>query len=136
MNSSTIFEIAMNCPPGLTHPRLAEKNAWVDALLEERCREEEERLCGREPELTSVLGKRKRSESDISDYEEEIDNVVSRCITPTNDFDFSFDLKEIKVSDLNKTVSPMMMYFDKKYHWDIIDKMEAGLLTTNMYKCV
>jgi hypothetical protein len=138
MNSSTIFEIAMNCPPGLTHPRLAENNAWVDALLEERCREEEEILCGREPEQVSVLGKRKRSESDISDYEEEIDNVVSRSLTPTYDFDIdiSFDFKEITVLDLNKAVSPMMMYFDKKYHWDIIDKMEAGLLTKDMYKYV
>ena len=123
MNSSTIFEIAMNCPPGLTHPRLAENNAWVDALLEERCREEEERLCGREPELTSVLGKRKRSESDISDYEEEIDNVVNNCQKLT--FDFGFE--EMKVVDVNVV---------EYNHWDIIDKMEAGLLTKNVYKCV
>jgi len=111
MNSMSIFEIAMNCPPGLTHPRLMENNAWMDALLEERCRQEEEE---------TVLGKRKRSESDISDYEEEIDNVVSRCPTPTCAFDFGFE--EIGVS-------PMMLYFEAKYHWDMIDKMEAGLLT-------
>jgi hypothetical protein len=120
MNSMSIFEIAMNCPPGLTHPRLKENNAWMDALLEERCRQEEERLCGRDPEEESVLGKRKRSESDISDYEEEIENVVSRCPTPTCAFDFGFE--EIDVS-------PMMLYFETKYHWDMIDKMEAGLLT-------
>jgi hypothetical protein len=118
MNSMSIFEIAMNCPPGLTHPRLKENNAWIDALLEERCRQEEERLCGRDPEEETVLGKRKRSESDISDYEEEIENVVTRCTTCA--FDFSF--KET-------VVSPMMLYFETKYHWDMIDKMEAGLLT-------
>jgi|688.fasta_scaffold1170152_1 hypothetical protein len=134
MNSSTIFEIAMNCPPGLSHPRLTESNAWIDALLEQRCREEEERLCGREPELVSVLGKRKRSESDISDYEEEIDNAVTRSTTPCA-FDFGF--KEMKVFELNKAVSPMILYFEAKYHWDIIDKMEAGLLTKeNRYNCM
>ena len=124
MNSSSIFEIAMNCPPGLTHPRLMENAvcARVDALLEEICRQEEERLCGRGPEeeMENILGKRKRSESDISNYEEEIDNVVSRCLTPTCAFDFGFE--EIGVS-------PMMLYFETKYHWDMIDKMEAGLLT-------
>jgi len=126
MNSMSIFEIAMNCPPGLTHPRLKENNAWMDALLEERCRQEEERLCGRGLELESVLGKRKRSESDISDYEEEIENVVSRCTTCA--FDFGFE--EMKQFDLNETgVSPMLLYFETKYHWDMIDKMEAGLLT-------
>ena len=138
MNSSSIFEIAMNCPPGLSHPRLTESNAWVDALLEQRCREEEERLCGREPELVSVLGKRKRSESDISDYEEEINNMVSRGIMPTCDVDFGF--KETKVCELNKVgVSPMMLYFETKYFWDIIDKMEAGLLTKEnniIYNCM
>jgi hypothetical protein len=108
MNSSSIFEIAMNCPPGLTHPRLTENNAWVDALLEEICRAEEERFCGREPEQVSILGKRERAESDISDYEEEIDNVVSRCVTPTIAF-------ELDVEEEN--------------YWDIMDKMEAGLLT-------
>ena len=84
MNSSTIFEIAMNCPPGLTHPRLAENNAWVDALLEERCREEEERLCGREPELTSVLGKRKRSESDLTHNEKGLSLGLSQPHTHTH----------------------------------------------------
>ena len=114
MNSSSIFEIAMNCPPGLTHPRLMENNAWVDALLEDVCRKEEERLCGRDSEQqqVSVLGKRERAESDISDYEEEISNVVSRCVTPTVAFDFGFE---------------------EQNYWDIMDKMEAGLLTKEMY---
>lgn len=112
MNSSSIFEIAMNCPPGLSHPRLTENNAWVDALLEDVCRKEEERLCGRDPEHVSVLGKRERAESDISDYEEEIDNVVSRCLTQIETFDF--DVEE-------------------ENYWDIMDKMEAGLLKEYVY---
>ena len=120
MNSSSIFEIAMNCPPGLTHPRLKENNvcARVDALLEEICRQEEERLCGRGPEEEeNVLGKMKRSKSDISDYEEEIDNVVSRCLTLTCAVNFGFE--EMKVEYQN--------------YWDILDKMEAGLLQKVMY---
>jgi hypothetical protein len=112
MNSSSIFEIAMNCPPGLSHPRLTESNAWVDALLEEICREEEERFCGRDLEQVSVLGKRERAESDISDYEEEIDNVVSRYLTQTVTFDINIE---------------------EENYWDIMDKMEAGLLKEYLY---
>ena len=115
MNSSSIFEIAMNCPPGLSHPRLTENNAWVDALLEDVCKKEEERLCGRDPqEHVSILGKRERerAESDISDYEEEIDIVVSRCLTQIETFDFDAE---------------------EENYWDIMDKMEAGLLKKYVY---
>ena len=113
MNSSSIFEIAMNCPPGLSHPRLTENNAWVDALLEDVCRKEEERLCGRDPEQhVSVLGKRERAESDISDYEEEIDNVVTRCLTQ---------------------VATFVINIEEENYWDIMDKMEAGLLKEYVY---
>ena len=66
MNS--IYQIALNCPPGLTHPLLAENSecARIDALLEEMYN------------TNSLLGKRKRAESDISDYEEEANNVFNR----------------------------------------------------------
>lgn len=66
MNS--IYEIALNCPPGLTHPRLEENRecARIDALLEEMCN------------TKTLLGKRKRAESDVSDYEEEANNVFNR----------------------------------------------------------
>ena len=113
MNSSSIFEIAMNCPPGLTHPRLTENNAWVDALLEYVCRKEEERLCGRDLEHVSILGKRERAESDISDYEEEIDNIIT------------YSLKPIVAVNINNSES--------QNYWDILDKMEAGLLKENVY---
>ena len=66
MNS--IYEIALNCPPGLTHPLLEENRecARIDALLEEMYN------------TNSLLGKRKRAESDVSDYEEEANNVFNR----------------------------------------------------------
>lgn len=139
MSSVNVFQVAMdlNGPPGLTHPLLVEKYAWVDERLREmyngyaltasncdeyevaglltenwawvdyrleqmckisdddfplaltpltwanyRCNanlecleEEEERLSGH---------KRSRSESDISDYEEEVERAVKRlrCQSP------------------------------------------------------
>ena len=149
MNSPNIFEIAMNCPIGLSHPLLAEKNAWIDALLEEHCRIEEDFFCGR----------RRRSESDISDYEEEVNNVISRNFKEELDFgeEIDFDLGKYiddlledgvddvsisenidkmlgvanyncEVIDLKEIEQKWSRYFELENHGNMLHMMESGLL--------
>jgi hypothetical protein len=152
MNSSSIFEIAMNCPQGLNHPLLAEQNAWVDALLEKHCREEEERWSGQD--------KRERAESDISDYEEEAFTAVKVNLKEELDFEeasiLDFDLckfiddllfddaDDVVISekidqllgvdtvnyDREETVEiseKWSRYFEAQDHGDMLDLLESGL---------
>lgn len=153
MNSSSIFEIAMNCPQGLSHPHLVEQNAWVDALLEKHCREEEERW-------SSGQNKRKRAESDISDYEEEANNAVKVNLKEELDFEeasmLDFDLCKFiddllyddaddvviseKIDELlgvetvnydreetDEISEKWSRYFEAQDHGDMLDLLEAGL---------
>ena len=97
-NLTTIYNTIMNCPapPGLTHPLLKENFAWVDkrleqlyygyALTSENYEDFEylynnkysdvDSILGVKDSILgvkeySILGKRKRSDSDISEYEED-----------------------------------------------------------------
>ncbi len=78
MSYKQIFE--MTPPPGLTHPLLKEKYDWVDSYLEFLCDEKEEKEIKEEvkKEIKEVKQRRTRAESDISDYEKEVSNVISQ----------------------------------------------------------
>jgi hypothetical protein len=88
----SIFQIAVNCPPGLTHPLLVENPecARIDALLEKNC---QKRLT-----VVNILQqKRKRSESEetYNIYDKEslkltrqvADNYNNSCINKYGGFD-------------------------------------------------
>ena len=138
MSSPNIFEIAMNCPIGLSHPLLVEKNAWIDALLEKHCRKEEDFFCG----------KRKRSESDISDYDEkelvfgeEIDFDLGKYIDDlledgVDDVSIGEQIDKLlgvttyncEVINLKEIEQKWTSYFELESHGNMLDMMEAGLL--------
>lgn len=54
-----------------------EPSAWVDVALEKMCNPSIPPLCPTASEWIEPKYNRKRSESDISDYEEEIDRIMS-----------------------------------------------------------
>ena len=76
---------------------LGEHSSWVDIALEKMCNPSIPPLCPTASDwIMDPQYNRKRTESDISDYEEEIDSIISDflCLSPISKgkYDESFEL--------------------------------------------
>ena len=134
---SSIFQIAVNCPPGLTHPLLIENPecARIDALLEKNC---QKRLT-----VVNILQqKRKRSELEetYNIYDKEplkltrqvADNYNNSCVNKYGGFD-SLQGGDNTYGCSNES---RMQYSSKFFqncelleHAVVLDLLETGLYT-------
>ncbi len=134
---SFIFQIAVNCPPGLTHPLLVENPecARIDALLE--------KICSKNNIVDNILQqKRKRSESEetYNNYDKEplqltrqvADNYNNSCVNEYCNFD-SLQGGDNSYGCSNEN---RMQYSSKFFqtcelleHTIVLDLLETGLYT-------
>ena len=141
---SSIFQIAVNCPPGLTHPLLVENPecARIDALLEKNC--------SKNNIVDNILQqKRKRSESEetYNIYNKEplkltrqvADNYNNICINKYGGFDSlqggdnTYGCSYNSYGDSNENRMQYSLKFfqtcELLEHTVVLDLLETGLYT-------